>query len=336
MTTKFMVQCQFSGGYCGVQPNYHPHIHLDKGTKYKIKDIKKRLLDEIYKCGHTMQSVFIHPSVITNFILFDCSSSTELSDESTYSQRLIDCKYSSLNGSFRNDIVCIKHADSDRKLLFSRNVLFADVEKELKKNCGVKIGKNSKLSVSINGVDTQVEPTMSLINLSTNEINIVKVSETKKLKIETDDMDIDNSEQTDQPPESFIYLIRTERYHLTKEHIYKIGRSKRMSGERLGSYAKGSQLLFSIITPDSDNVSIETELKKQFRELFVQRKDIGDEYFEGDYKLMIQTIYDYCFNFNNSNLFVSSNQSNTDDMRQKLDDDKKLRDLMRKGIMCSN
>ena len=36
---------------------------------------------------------------------------------------------------------------------------------------------------------------------------------------------------------------------------------------------------------------LEKQIIKKFKEVFIQRKDIGTEYFEGDYKIMFDVIY---------------------------------------------
>ena len=59
--------------------------------------------------------------------------------------------------------------------------------------------------------------------------------------------------------------------------------------ERFNQYPKGSVLLFQIICHDCKNM--EVQVIKQFKEKFIRRKDIGSEYFEGNYKSMIDIIY---------------------------------------------
>ena len=62
-----------------------------------------------------------------------------------------------------------------------------------------------------------------------------------------------------------------------------------MNYERFNQYPKGSILLFQMICTNSK--SIEQILIKKFKALYVQRKDIGTEYFEGDYNQMMDVIY---------------------------------------------
>ena len=78
---------------------------------------------------------------------------------------------------------------------------------------------------------------------------------------------------------NYIYLLQEKEF--IKSNIYKI---------EISQYPENSIILFQI---DCNNISEEQIIKqiiKQFIENFIQRTDIGDEYFEGDYKKMIDMI----------------------------------------------
>ena len=87
----------------------------------------------------------------------------------------------------------------------------------------------------------------------------------------------------------YIYLIHEREFVNSYQDIYKIGKTRKENNKRFISYPKGSVLLFQIICTDCDNV--EKELIDIFKDKFVQRKDIGTEYFQGDYQEMIDIIY---------------------------------------------
>lgn len=87
----------------------------------------------------------------------------------------------------------------------------------------------------------------------------------------------------------YIYLLQEREFIKTKEHIYKVGMTKKENHERFNQYPKGSVLLFQIICNNCKNM--EKLVLKKFKETFKQRKDIGNEYFEGEYKNMIDIIY---------------------------------------------
>jgi hypothetical protein len=88
---------------------------------------------------------------------------------------------------------------------------------------------------------------------------------------------------------NYIYLLQLREFIKTKENIYKIGRTTQENYKRFHSYPKGSILLFQMIC--SNCKEMEKVLIKIFKNLFIQRKEIGTEYFEGDYQKMIDIIY---------------------------------------------
>jgi hypothetical protein len=87
----------------------------------------------------------------------------------------------------------------------------------------------------------------------------------------------------------YIYLLQEREFIKTKENVYKVGMTKKENHERFNQYPKGSVLLFQIICNNCKNM--EKIVLTKFKETFKQRKDIGNEYFEGEYKVMIDIIY---------------------------------------------
>jgi hypothetical protein len=88
----------------------------------------------------------------------------------------------------------------------------------------------------------------------------------------------------------YIYLLREREFIKTNESIYKIGKSRQENLERAKSYPTGSELVLQITCLDCD--MIERELKIQFKNKYIHKKELGNEYFEGNHKDMIQDIYD--------------------------------------------
>lgn len=88
---------------------------------------------------------------------------------------------------------------------------------------------------------------------------------------------------------NYVYLLQEREFIKTKENIYKVGMTQKENFERFNQYPKGSVLLFQTICNDCKK--IENQVIKQFKEKFIRRDDIGSEYFEGNYKLMIDIIY---------------------------------------------
>jgi hypothetical protein len=88
-----------------------------------------------------------------------------------------------------------------------------------------------------------------------------------------------------------IYLLQLREFVKSGENIYKIGRSSRDGLERIKEYPKQSKLLF-LSTVGDNTEYIESLIIKNFKEKFVQRTDIGTEYFEGDYIKMIDYLHE--------------------------------------------
>jgi allantoicase len=87
----------------------------------------------------------------------------------------------------------------------------------------------------------------------------------------------------------YIYLLHEREFVKTNEKVFKVGRTSKLNHVRFNQYPKGSVLLFQTICKNSKKM--ETLILKKFRKQFIPRKDIGNEYFEGDYKNMIDIIH---------------------------------------------
>jgi len=88
---------------------------------------------------------------------------------------------------------------------------------------------------------------------------------------------------------NYIYLLQEREFLKTKENIYKVGMTEKENYTRFNQYPKGSILLFQMICKDCK--IIEKHILQQFKLLFDQRKEIGIEYFKGNYEQMIDIIY---------------------------------------------
>lgn len=89
--------------------------------------------------------------------------------------------------------------------------------------------------------------------------------------------------------QNYIYLLQEREFIKTKENIYKIGMTKKENFTRFNQYPKGSVLLFQMICNNCQEM--EKQVLKLFREKFVQKLEIGNEYFQGNYTDMIDVIY---------------------------------------------
>lgn len=88
---------------------------------------------------------------------------------------------------------------------------------------------------------------------------------------------------------NYIYLLKEREFIMLNQDIYKVGMTKKANHQRFHQYPKGSILLFQMICSDCNYY--EKKVIALFKEEFILRKDIGNEYFEGDYVLMIDYIY---------------------------------------------
>jgi len=86
---------------------------------------------------------------------------------------------------------------------------------------------------------------------------------------------------------TFIYVIKEREFIRTNENVYKIGRSSN-GIIRYNSYPKNSILLFHRICGDS--IKVETEVIRTLKTKCKHRTEYGNEYFEGDYTIIINTL----------------------------------------------
>jgi hypothetical protein len=89
---------------------------------------------------------------------------------------------------------------------------------------------------------------------------------------------------------NYVYLLQEREFIKTNEKIYKIGMTTKPNHTRFNQYPKGSTLLFQIIC--NDCCSLEKQILSNFKSKFILRKDIGNEYFEGNFTEMIFIISD--------------------------------------------
>ena len=99
--------------------------------------------------------------------------------------------------------------------------------------------------------------------------------------------------------------------------IYKIGRSHNV-GSRIKQYPTGSNVICAL--PCNESIICEQLLLDIFKKKFIHKPTYGKEYFEGDYVLMVQTIFDTLF----------TNKTTILETYNKIKEDKKLKTLAKK------
>ena len=88
----------------------------------------------------------------------------------------------------------------------------------------------------------------------------------------------------------YVYLIHEREFIQSEKQVYKIGKTKQLNLKRYAQYPKDSALLYQSTSINCD--IHEKEIITLFKNKYKHRKDIGSEYFEGDYRNMLCDIYD--------------------------------------------
>ena len=88
---------------------------------------------------------------------------------------------------------------------------------------------------------------------------------------------------------NYIYLLQEREFVKCNENIYKVGKTKKDQFTRFNQYPNGSILLLQIKCNDCD--CNEREIIKLFKSKYTYKKQIGHEYFEGDYEDMMKNIF---------------------------------------------
>ena len=96
--------------------------------------------------------------------------------------------------------------------------------------------------------------------------------------------------------QGWMYLVQEREFVRAGENIYKVGQTVEI-GRRLVKYPSGSIPYLVLHTGGNDHVELEKNILQQFRKMFISRKDIGLEYFEGDVGQMMEIIMDMQMDF---------------------------------------
>jgi hypothetical protein len=116
---------------------------------------------------------------------------------------------------------------------------------------------------------------------------------------------------------NYIYLLQEREFINTKQNIYKLGKTKQENLQRFKQYPKGSKLLLQQVCYDCD--MLETQLIREFKNKYIHRRDIGNEYFEGDYNEMSKDIHNKIIN----NIVSNENIDDEDKPQIEIDNDVK-------------
>jgi hypothetical protein len=78
----------------------------------------------------------------------------------------------------------------------------------------------------------------------------------------------------------YVYLLQEREFIKTKEPVYKIGKTKQPNATRFLQYPKESSLIFQSSCIDCD--TCERQIIAFFKNKYIHRTDIGNEYYEGN------------------------------------------------------
>lgn len=106
---------------------------------------------------------------------------------------------------------------------------------------------------------------------------------TKEYKNQTENKECNNFQ--------YIYLIQERTAVAINKPIYKIGRTTQLNFNRFKAYGKGYKILLHVVCDNC--IDLELKLINLFKSKYIHSTDYGNEYFEGDYKLMIKDILTY-------------------------------------------
>lgn len=87
----------------------------------------------------------------------------------------------------------------------------------------------------------------------------------------------------------YLYIIKTRESIRMNENIYKIGCTEDIT-RRYRQYPKGSKLIYTIIHNDYKNIEKKWIKTLNDNKNLIKRKDMGNEYYEGDYILIINEL----------------------------------------------
>ena len=135
---------------------------------------------------------------------------------------------------------------------------------------------------------------------------------------------------------NYIYLLQEREFINTNNPIYKIGRTKQEHNKRFNQYPKGSILLFQIICYNC--INMEKNVITIFKKNFKHRKDIGNEYFEGNSKEMIKDINNIINNevieeSKENNEVIEENNENCNIKKEESDEEIRSDEYQQKALL---
>lgn len=188
-----------------------------------------------------------------------------------------------LDMRFPQRLICLELHPQNKKFCFDNTMSILKCMNFIKNETGLNY-KN----FSFNGNPIKTDTVDMDRFFNSNQLNIIET------EIKPNINEQKSSESSENLEFGTIYLIRTREFKNINKNIFKIGKTGNDISKRLGSYGKGGQVFFSIAVKISELDSVERDLIEIFSKKFSQRTEIGTEYFEGNFKDMINNIYTIC------------------------------------------
>ena len=149
------------------------------------------------------------------------------------------------------------------------------------------VQENAKYGESTKKVVERIQDKLKIVEEERDRLEeFVDESLEKMELLETRIRFIENDLNIKYKPKESNYLLQEREFIKEGTPVFKIGRSTQENGKRLKQYPKGSRVVLNIDVDDC--IKVEREIIKVFDEKFKKRKDIGNEYYEGDVNQMIK------------------------------------------------
>lgn len=243
----------------------------------KLSSIRKNIINEMLKFIINQPNVFYYKKDIINMSIIinnlkSLNSSQKLEDIHNYKHLIITPDYS---------IPCLH----SYKVIYNDNIYYLLLNNNLiVKDAIILLKKNGIIIKNICDKDNKnIEPTDLLKNLPNKTIKIISEQKTHD-KIYQEKINNSKIEHY------YIYILQEKYFIKTKQNIFKIAYTSKNIIQKYKEHPKNSNLLFccplnSKICKDYENIII-----KQFSSKFIQKKEIGIEYFEGELNKLLLTL----------------------------------------------
>lgn len=267
------------------------NFELIINPRTKIKNAKELLLSNIFK--ETTNKLSIHKDIckLLSIKYFNGIDTVEYTDEDT-----IKCDTNFI--TLITDVSVSRIKNSRRLIIVSNDMIFSNFITFIKKETARDI-KHIIFNNTIVNKSTIINNVFKCGVVNSFCIDQTVLTQKKIIDKKFNDPIIDVDKPTNPTISCFnnimgtIYLIRTREFINCNMDIYKIGKTKNEINKRLGNYGKGGEVLFSIAVNNTELDVVELQLINIFKNKFCHKVDIGNEYFEGNWKMMRTIIYEH-------------------------------------------